>query len=112
MGLSRLSRCSYLIKNYSNYKTIGLTQKCVQKIGWIYNINYDQNLINNYLYTDTIFGDMDVFKNRHGMYLEMPINGKILEFNYDYHNYDSAEIDWLIKVESINFEEELVLYNY
>jgi glycine cleavage system H lipoate-binding protein len=112
MSLGRLSRCSYLIKNYSNYKTIGLTQKCVQKIGGIYNINYDQNLINNYLYTGTIVGDMDVYKNIHGMYLEMPIDGKILEFNYNYHNNDYDKIDWLFKLENINIEEELLVYAF
>ena len=112
MSLSRLSSCSYLIKNYSNIVTVGLNKKCIQNIGGVHNIKYDHNLLNNYLYTGTIVGDMDVFKNRHGISLEMPINGKILEFNYNYHNNDIDEIDWLFKLESINFEEELILYNY
>jgi glycine cleavage system H lipoate-binding protein len=109
--LSRLKRYDYLITHCDKYFKVGLTLKCVQRLGGIYRIQYDNNLINNYLNKGTIVADIECYSNLHGMILEMPIQGRLIEYNYNYNSSTNLEIDWLLKIDSNEVNTENLYYN-
>lgn len=102
----------YNLNKNTNTIQIGLNKSCIQRIGEIERIQFNNSFLNTYTSENHIIGHISTYKNTYEVDLHLPLRGYITNFNQ--HEIDFKDDTWLIELldDEYYLQSELFKYEY
>ena len=112
--LTKIKYSNYLFKNINNNKIlVCLNKKFIKDVGGIYIYEVNHNLINNILNRGTIVAEIQTYNNLFPMNIEMPFDGRLINYNYNFplSNIEKQD-DWIFEIQKIEYINEFQECHY